>query len=368
MQGDTSVRVEEPQKRHPLGRTIADLPLTRENNFNLLRSLLAFMVLIHHSIVLTVGDRIPAGLSDQVIGSFGVVGVDGFFIISGFLVTRSITRQPSLRHFILARVFRIYPGLWAMLAATLVLALAFGTLPAGELMSNSATWRYFAGHATAVVNPYLIPGLFETNRFPAVNGSLWSLRWELLCYGALVTLAVLRVLRFRWLFPAFIGLCAISFLAFDTLPYSVDLARRLGLAFAVGGAAFLYAGNLRLGPVLGVPLIAGAVLSSGSVIGPPLLTFAFAYCLLWIALVPKGLVLAYNRLPDVSYGLYIYAFPIQQQLIAADAGTTPAANLVLAFPITLIFAIASWYLVEKPSLALKDKFLARQQHRPTAAS
>ncbi len=333
----------------------------RGNNFNLIRFGLAAIVLIHHAIVLTVGEIEPVDLPSRVVASFGTVGVDGFFIISGFLVTRSIDRRPDWRSFIVARTLRIFPGLWAMLIVTLICGAALGSLAVDDFVSDDLSWQYLLNNATGVRTRYLLPGLFGDNRLPAVNGSLWSLRWELYAYTALLIAALAGALRYRWSFLLAVSVVAAAFLVIDRPSELLATARRLTFAFHVGSILHIYARQVRMHWQAVFLAMLLAFVTRDWLAGPIFYTVALASVLNWLALVPRGILLRYNGLPDVSYGLYIYAFPIQQFLIAYEIGDTPTTNVVFGFPLTLLFATASWFLIERPALRLKDRLVSRDQ-------
>jgi hypothetical protein len=78
---------------------------------------------------------------------------------------------------------------------------------------------------------------------------------------------------------------------------------------------------------------------------------AVLYSALWLAFVPKGTVLFYNRFGDYSYGVYIFAFPTQQTMLAIMPGQTALHNIALSLPISVMIAALSWHLIEKPSLS-----------------
>jgi peptidoglycan/LPS O-acetylase OafA/YrhL len=74
--------------------------------------------------------------------------------------------------------------------------------------------------------------------------------------------------------------------------------------------------------------------------------------MLCLTYLPRGTILQYNRLGDYSYGIYIYAFPVQQSLMHAWPRSTPIDMFWEAMAVTVILAVLSWHFVEKPALAL----------------
>ena len=104
-------------------------------------------------------------------------------------------------------------------------------------------------------------------------------------------------------------------------------------------------------------LLPGVLFLKGASLG--LYPFLLCYLVLWCALVPGGVLTHYRKLGDYSYGLYLWQFPIQQCLARAVPGLQPWSMMALAFPITLVFAVASWTWIESPALARKPAMDAR---------
>jgi peptidoglycan/LPS O-acetylase OafA/YrhL len=310
------------------------------NSFDLLRLGAALAVILHHSAPLA-GHPVRRVFSTD----FGELGVAVFFVISGYLVTASWRRAPELRAFLAKRVLRIEPALVVSLLVTALVLGAFATtLPLADYLTRPAVWLYVGKNALLYPVTYELPGVFTHNLVPAqVNGSLWTLRLEFTCYLGVAALGMTRQLNRRVVG----GLAVVALAGFVVLHVLrpelrsngllrlADLAAMFGFLFLAG--AWL---NLRDRPV---PAWAAIVTA------PLLLTP------LWILGLPAAVValgsLRSVRLPgDISYGLYIYAFPLQQ--ILATAGHLSFAASVAA---TAPFAVASWLLVEKPALRLKPK-------------
>jgi peptidoglycan/LPS O-acetylase OafA/YrhL len=309
------------------------------NSFDLLRLAAAVAVIFHHS-------RVLQGLSPITLGrlDFGSLGVGVFFVISGYLVTASYGRSAGLGDYLRKRLLRIEP---ALIACLLLTALVFGaaatTLPLGEYFCSDQVWLYVLRNALLYPVTYDLPGVFAHNPYPAVvNGSLWSLRLEFTCYLGVAALAAAGQLR-RGVVA---GLAIAALAVFATLGWlRSDLAQGEVLRLTVLAAQF------------GFLFLAGAYLQ---LLGRPaprwtLLSAVFLATPLWVLGLPAMIIavgeLRGPRLPaDVSYGLYIYAFPIQQMLAAAGM-----SSFALATALTLPFAAASWFLVERPALRLKPR-------------
>jgi peptidoglycan/LPS O-acetylase OafA/YrhL len=349
--------------------SLAELARDRNNNFNLIRVILASLVLVHHGFVLTGHPVDESNPLFRLVHNFGEIGVDGFFVVSGFLVTRSLIARHDVVAFVAARVLRIYPGLWTMLALTTTALALLSRLSPRQYFTHPLTITYLVTNATAFLIHFNLPGLFENQANDAVNGSLWSLKYELLCYVGVAMTGVLRLARRKWIFVLGVAACVALFLVGGNHPnYFIGLFRRLGLMFGLGACAAAYADRLpmRLWIVGVLALVAAALdFTAADDIG---WSVFWAYSLLWFAYVPKGAILKWNRLPDISYGLYIYAFPVQQSLISTGVATSPAMNMLLAGLATATLATLSWYGIEKPALAFKDHIGRQRDPRVTQAA
>ena len=121
--------------------------------------------------------------------------------------------------------------------------------------------------------------------------------------------------------------------------------------FMLGTCAYVWRDSLRLSGWIALLLwVPAAFLAPGTAMETAI-TIALVYGTFWIGFVPKGALLAYNRLGDYSYGVYIYAFPVQQGVEWFLPGMSPALNIALALPVTLFLAVLSWNIVETRALA-----------------
>lgn len=369
--------------------TVADRLGGRDNNFNLVRFLAASLVIYEHCYPLALGldahgeRRFDGEWLHEVSGgalSCGGLGVAIFFVISGFLVGRSLDRGAGLAAFARARALRIYPGLWInVLLCALLLGPLLSTLAPAAYFSSPGLAGFLLRNLSMLSIPpaSYLPGLFEDNPYPGlVNGPLWTLPWELCMYLSLALLGLCGLIRRRRLLGTAILLLAalyfacllflnelhLSFVLFSVIHFSA--------LFYTGVFFYLYRERLPCnaatlwGSAAALLLVLVTIRQHQRLIAlvPPLMgIFALSF-----ALVPKGALLAFNRLGDYSYGLYIYAFPIQQALVLLLPGMSPLRLLGLCFPLALLAALLSWHLVEKRALALKRE--TAQAPRDAAAT
>jgi len=345
------------------------------NNFDAIRLAMAFLVLFSHCFALHFGSEAmePFSLLTNGYYNSGNVGVWAFFIISGFLVARSFDMSPGVGRFALRRVRRILPG---YLVATSLCAFAVTPLftPPGFTISLGEVAATLAGNLL-LSNHFPVPDLFRDNPVTAINGSLWSIRFEALCYVglALLTLTFRHALRpallvayagvvILWCWadltgrkpggsPALIAAIGWPYLWMMVLPnflagmiayhWRAALPRSTPLLVGMVGACLLI---FHLGE-RGTWGIVGA-----HMLGPPTL----AYGLFWLAYHPHLDLRHAARHGDFSYGVYLYAFVIQQMLVART--TLPFPVFVIASALlSLAAGIASWWLVERPCLGRRRR-------------
>lgn len=329
----------------------------RDNNFNLIRMAAAMAVLVSHSFPITLGPDAAQPLQALTGDSLGWHAVAVFFVISGLLIARSFERSPTFVHWLAARALRLFPALVVVLAITVFLLGPLVTsLPLAAYAMQSETWAYLPRNLSLAFLQYPLPGVFKTNPYgPPINGSLWSLVLEVACYIGVAVAGALGLLRRPRLFAGLVVLVLAARLGMGwagmsaTLP---GLLAKLAFPFALGAAAWVWRDRLVLSFRWVLLAWAGALALYPTPVFAEALTVALAYGALWFALVPKGALLGFNRISDWSYGVYIYAFPVQQLLVHLLPGHSPLANVAMSVPIVLACGALSWRLVEQRALAL----------------
>lgn len=332
----------------------------RDNRLDAFRLGLALLVFASHCWGLTLGtnrddpiDRITRG---QVSG--GGLAVAAFFAISGFLIAQSWTTSRGVLDFLRRRILRIYPGFLVASAFSVAVAATFG---ADSLARFAA--EFPAGSALRSVvrlRQPTWPGAFPHNPYPGeINGSLWTISYEFGCYLVAALLGTALLLR-KGPVAVLFGASFAAFLAFDVAAVpgefgpAASWARYFALFFA-GSAAYL--GRDAIPRSRGIALASGLALVVGSQI-PPFLTgmlpIAGVYLLFYLAFAPGAREPARAR-PDLSYGVYLYAFPVQQAIVSQMPGIGPLTLMAVAIAPILALAAASWYAIERPCLARKRR-------------
>jgi peptidoglycan/LPS O-acetylase OafA/YrhL len=351
---------------------------SRQNNFNALRLIAAVMVLVSHCFALTNRPEPLATISQE---SFGELGVSIFFAISGFLIARSWHGDPGLPRFAAKRALRLMPGLIvAVLITALVLGPAVTSLSPSGYLGDANTYGYIARNSVLdTINGHL-PGVFLHNLYPeAINGSLWTLPVEALAYVAAAVLGVVGALRGRILLPV---LSFIVLLALSTPPLSItsiqtsgpvgghlDLVLYLGALFNAGLLLYVLRDHVVLRWDIAALLLAAWIATANTDWMHPVALLALPYLVLVLAYRTPRWVGAITRPGDLSYGIYVYAFPAQQLASYVwGPSLTPGVMLALVAAPLYLIALASWHLVEAPALRLKPSADLRYRATPSAAA
>lgn len=335
--------------------------MKHDNAFDALRLFAALLVIFGHAFRLT-GEAGPAFAGANV----ATTGVKIFFVVSGYLVAQSWLRDPHPGRFLRRRLLRIMPGLAAVVMLTaFVLGPMITNLPASAYFADQRTWLYFANFVFYPADE--LPGVFTANIAPnEVNGSLWSLAPELSMYlllpvVAVVSLTLTGAYRLFMLAAVLVTLVTLLVLPAPELRQWLIYGTRVWAWFSVApffliGACFAFCGWDRfLSRWIASALLLLLLLAPT----PPLLTellliVSLPYIALAFGMAPAPLGGALTRHGDFSYGLYLYAFPIQQALVAT-VGTPGGAlgNFAITAMLAGGCAALSWHMIEKPALRAK---------------
>lgn len=340
-------------------------PSTRAhaNNFNVLRLAAALAVVVSHNYPIVSGSNRKEPFFRINGSTLGLFAVDAFFVISGFLVTRSLLTHRRAFNYLLARALRVYPALLPMLIYTLVIGAWLTTLPAFAFLLSGETWEFVWRNFTLIGGvQYRLPGLFKDNPYSSVvNGSLWTLPIEIWCYVGLLVLWLAAKLAFRKRLLAFkmvvvfVAIGSTAWFAYAAARQSpIDPAVRLVSMFAQGATYALLQEKFvyRSSRLLIVSMILAVSLLTGRLFYVPY-SCAFPYAVLSFALLPSIRLRRLERMPDVSYGVYIYAFPTAQAVVSVVGVASAEFVLLLTTLASLGLAILSWSLCEAPFLRLK---------------
>ena len=325
----------------------------RKNNLDLIRFLAAAMVIYAHSYPLVLGESGADPLVHFSNGqmSFGSLGVCILFLFSGFFITKSVLHKHSARAFFTARFLRLFPPLIAVvLACVLMLGPLMTELPVDAYFSNFHTWKYLANICFVPVHE--LPGVFLHNPYDAtVNGVLWTLLVEVFCYIACFLFGKLRLLdekKMCFTIPVMVALYILGFAVFKNVPVLTARFRPCGMFYA-GMLAYVYRNKIRL-HVIGVA--AGvAVFLFGLRMGllEQLLIVSLPYPLLFLAFGTKKKLDGFARHGEISYGMYLTAWPIAQCLVQLKGGGISIyIHTLLTFCLSVVCGFLLNRFVEKP--------------------
>lgn len=346
------------------------------NNLTLVRFVLASAVIVSHCYYQQTGLMEKDWFSPW----FGVpvswFAVDGFFFLSGFLVFRSLARDGDRKRFILARLARMYPALLAFVFGAVLFSMALTTADLSSYLGGSETIRFVLGNLSFLKPYYTLTGVHcgDPSLLCSLNGSLWTLPWEMRCYLGLVLLSLLGMTGPRAmtyfivpaaaLFMALWHLSALPAIVEARLPpatYWLEQSARLMPLFVGGCAAALWRDRIRLHGGVLVLLLTVQLLTAHSQIAFLTRFMFIAYAVLYAGFRPLRWTQAIARLPDYSYGIYIYAYPVMVALAMWLPGISAARLALLNLMAVLPIAAVSWHFLEKPAL---DAF--RQRSRKSA--
>jgi peptidoglycan/LPS O-acetylase OafA/YrhL len=310
-------------------------------------------------------------------GVFALVGM--FFGLSGFLVVGSALRNSSIKVFFANRALRILPALTVEVTlSALILGPMVTAVPLATYFSDPQFFRYFGnivGHIT-----FHLPGVFETNPWPAwVNANLWTLPAEFWCYFLMLAMMVTGLVahRKRTTVAVLSSAAAILLLSFydpSMLPIREGTAHYTSwyivLMFFYGVVFFINAERIPISPRLfALSALSYYVLTILDFAGP-LSGLFLTYCMVWLGMQRFDWFDRVLR-KDLSYGIYLYGFPITQAVIfflePQMSHLSSAARFIAVFPLalglTLLFAAVSWKYVEEPALRLKKRLVKEQRAR-----
>jgi peptidoglycan/LPS O-acetylase OafA/YrhL len=349
----------------------------RNNAFGVVRLMLASWVILSHSPELIDGDR-HRELLTRAFGaiSFGELAVDCFFVLSGFLLTQSWALSSSLSRYMIRRTLRIIPGYVVAAVFSVFVVGALGAKQPHVYLSAVNIPRFIVKAIT--LGQLRTPATFLGQSNPSINASLWTIRHEFLCYLAIPALGTLGILQKRsamlWVALASAGLFASSnFLLVHVgiLPNSsagivLGAFVRLWTFFCWGAfaATAQIQRHLRASWFVGLLAFAGLALFSLGNKGEALLAFPLAYGVLYVGFRGLDFAKTWVQKNDISYGVYLYAWPIQKLCTWWIPGIGPWWLCALTLVLTSLVGALSWKLIEEPAVRLSERLTRRSGSLP----
>jgi peptidoglycan/LPS O-acetylase OafA/YrhL len=346
---------------------MVQLPTRQANNFDLLRILFAWFVIVSHSYVLN-GDGATDPLFEitQQTFLFSFIGVKGFFIISGYLIFKSMVVSTSIFEYLVKRVLRIFPALAIVLLVTLAAVYFIYPNNLPPFFTNKEVYAYFLGNIILFKPHFFISGIFSRLPSSAINGSLWTIEYEFFFYLFILLFFYFRSNKkiLKALLVIVVALFLMVRLAFYDWTVQTHFFIPLEPLFDLG--PYFLMGSLlscfdfdtmpaknAIAAVLSLVLVASVYFK----IGHTVVYFTLPFLVIYVGKQTSKLATwVHTTMGDPSYGIYLYAFPLQQLLIYWYRPST----LVLFIASTIgafVFGYLSWIFIEKKALALKQYFL-----------
>ncbi|MCF7560319.1 acyltransferase [Sabulilitoribacter multivorans] len=338
--------------------------MTKRNNFDFLRFLFAIFVVISHSYPLSGSDESSQWIYQITNGQIVLarLGLDGFFIISGFFIYQSLQRSSGLLNYYKKRFLRLFPALFIVLLLTIILVpfVYYGDIP---FWKNPQVLSYVPNNLSLYNFQPVINGVFDNNPYHSINGSLWTIRYEFSLYIGLSLLYFFRnnkVLKrlllsfclaillfiYNFFLSRFAGSSVFGMLGYEILD--------LGTFFVCGSllAAFEFE-KVNKKWVLWV-IILLAIVSIHFNFYSNVKHIVLPMIILMVGFMPLPFFSTFGKIGDMSYGIYIYSFPIQQTLVYFFK-LNVYQLIFWSLLLSILFGYLSWHLIEKKALKYKRK-------------
>lgn len=349
------------EKQTPVGQGFS-IREGHDNFFTPLRLVFASLVVLGHAYAIGLRDAAaePHMLYHY---TFSYLAVNLFFIASGFLVTKSMVYRGDTPSFVSARALRIFPALIAhVFFMMLIIGPVATNLPLKEFFASPDWYLQPLLVLTFIDTDMVMPGIFSSNGENFGSATLWTLRYEVIAYIGTLAVFSLGMLRKKWMvlaqfvIPSIGWIICIHFGIFEKLPATIENLFRFGIAYGLGAAIYAYRDRLSFSwMTLAVLAVASFLLRETPVIEVVVNTL-LAWLIFRVAYMKMPRLNWLQKIPDLSYGIYIYHWCVLQMLFYWVPSLSVMELFLLSFPPTVCLAAASWYVIEKPALRSKTRF------------
>lgn len=339
--------------------------ISHDNNMAFVRYVLSFCVLISHTATLSSVD-LP-------LKSYSFVAVGGFFALSGFLLFGSFQRRPSIKHYFNKRARRILPPYYLVVIVCALVLVTVSSLSFKDYYSSTGFWEYLGANLSFLnfLQPSL-PGVFEGSEFyePAVNGSLWTMKGEWVCYISVPVIYyfISKNRRPKTIISTIILICLVLRLAFMLVGdftgrhvfYIIEKQFSTIFVFFFAGAFInlVYDKFLKYKwYVLLVDIV--IIVFSGYYEELYYLFFrplVIASLVIWFSQVGKWGYFMRNH-EDLSYDIYLFHYPVIQLAVlwGLPERMSPYLLLLIIASVTALLAYISWNLVGRRFMLRPDQ-------------
>lgn len=326
----------------------------KSQNLNFLKFIAALLVIYSHAYPLTGADGADE-MSQISRGAFtfGGFAVAIFFFSSGFFVTKSIIRKEA-NGFWKGRIVRIYPAFVTVIVlSAFVMGPIVSTLSAMDYFTNPCTYKYLLYLVMFPV--YSLPGVFENHPYPnCVNGALWTIILEMICYAALWIAYKLGLLNnkkiVKTLGVIFALVIVVLFSGKIAIVNQYSGYLRPACIFIVGMVYALCEDNIKRNVGIGIVLsfIWGVMVVAG--VGNVAMIMIFPYMLYCLIFAKKQVPKAFGKMGEFSYSIYLVGFPIQQLMYMSGIGESIVSNALSSMIVSIIVGYILYMIIEKPAV------------------
>lgn len=336
--------------------------MIRRNNFDFLRFLFAIFVLISHSFDLSGGKESSIWINRITSGQFvfAQIGLDGFFVISGYFIFQSLERSHSLCDYFKKRFLRVFPGLFFVLVITVCL-LPLLHHDGNAIFSQLDFYTYLPRNLSLYGFQSIVKGVFENNYYHAINGSLWTIRYEFSLYIALGLLFFIRGYKNK----VCLLLCVTFFLMYLFFVFGMDRFGHskiitlqgyeffnLGTFFVMGSLLASIQFEKKVSVLILFISVVILFLAIYFEVYSTVKHIVFPVVVLSFGFIPLRFFSTFGKYGDLSYGIYIYSFPVQQVLVHLFKPKVHSL-IVYSLLISIVLGFLSWHFIEKKALLLK---------------
>jgi peptidoglycan/LPS O-acetylase OafA/YrhL len=323
------------------------------NAFGFMRLLFASLVIVSHTPEMMDGNRSREILS-RLFGtmSFGDLAVDGFFIVSGFLITGSYIKNPIINVFLVKRIARIYP---AFILCSVVCVIFVAPL-AGASADSIRAYFPIGLYRALILRPPRWDGVITGTTWPALNLAMWTIAFEFECYLLVLFLGVTGLLRRPWLLAIVSIVCIFAYAQSFILEH--DHHFRLFGFFIAGAVYFLWRDQIVFTPLrIAMALVGLLILMSDWQLAEPAVAIFGSYLIFAFAsLGASWSIASINNRNDISYGVYLYAWPIEKLILWYLPALNPLGVGTATFAGACACGWLSWHGLEKRVIRLSEQW------------
>lgn len=328
----------------------------KDNCFGAIKLIAAFLVIASHAFPICTNENFIINKITNNQFDLGNFSVCIFFITGGFFITKSLLTSKNVKEYLVKRIKRIFPPLiFAMFVTTFILAPFFYDGSILNYFKSGTTYLYFIKNSL-MLTTHSLPGVFSNNIYTgSVNGSLWSLPIEFLCYIAILVAMIIKLLdkkNIKLTIMLFLMLTLIHPILYKYIPI-LEVLLPLGLLFLEGAIYYINRDKINFNSTK-LALICLILI----LISFPLNLYSYTkilclpYVIYYIGFKFKNFRIAFE---NISYDIYLYSFFIQQAICFMFGGSmNPIINILFAIPTTILVAYISNRLLNK-LLSKKNK-------------